>query len=112
MISPPFKGSKKGKNIRKWIEERSARETARLGSIQRMNFRISSGGIGSSIHFTVIYIIKAEGVKSYFYRLVQGLQTTISGSQAILVWATCTLKYHNRFCIAKTCDFSNLSKGF
>jgi len=45
------------------MEERSARETARLGSIQRMNFRISSGGIGGSIHFTVIYIIKAEGVK-------------------------------------------------
>jgi hypothetical protein len=107
MTSPPFKGSKKGKNIRKWIEQRSTRETAGPGSIQRMNFRISSSGIGSSIHFTVIYIIKAEGVKSYFYGLVQGLRTTISGSLAKLVWNACILKYHNLFCIAKTFDTSN-----
>jgi hypothetical protein len=45
--------------------------------------------------------------QTYFDGLVKGLQTTISGGLAKLIWTACILEYHNRFCIAKTCDTSN-----
>jgi hypothetical protein len=45
----------------------------------------------------------------YFGGLVKAEQTTLSGSLAKLVWTACILKYHNRFCIAKTFDNSNES---
>jgi len=47
--------------------------------------------------------------QTYFDGLVKGLQTTISGGLAKLVWTACILKYHNRFCIAKTFNIANLS---
>jgi hypothetical protein len=47
--------------------------------------------------------------QTYFDGLVKGLQTTISGGLAKLIWTACILEYHNRFCIAKTCDTSNIS---
>jgi hypothetical protein len=57
----------------------------------------------------IIYIIKLCGVKyNLFDGLVKGLQLTISGSLAKLAWNACILKYHNRFCIAKTFDTSNI----
>ena len=44
--------------------------------------------------------------QTYFDGLVKGLQTTISGGLAKLIWTACILEYHNRFCIAKTCESS------
>ncbi len=45
----------------------------------------------------------------YFGGLVKAEYTTISGGLVKLVWTVYILKYHNRFCIAKTFDISNKS---
>ena len=47
--------------------------------------------------------------QTHFGGFVKGEHTTISGGLVKLVWNACILKYHNRFCIAKTFDFSNKS---
>jgi hypothetical protein len=43
----------------------------------------------------------------YYGGLVKGWRTTICGGLAKFSRIRYILKYHNRFCFAKTCDYSN-----
>jgi len=45
----------------------------------------------------------------YYGGLVKGWRTTICGGLAKFSRIRYILKYHNRFCFAKTCDYSNIS---
>jgi hypothetical protein len=50
MIAPLFTDFKQSKENRQWIDQRSAERTSEPDSIQRMNFRISSGRVGGQVN--------------------------------------------------------------